>query len=122
MMSRITIHLKKQFYSPSVAGRHRYDEGAINLSLSRDRSYSIATTRRHSNSSSSTSHVDLGVHFARPQPVHFLSTVWSERSSEMQTPAHGPDPAPMVKVSERVSSRVSELWEEESEPDSISSA
>ena len=108
MMSRITIHLKKQFYSPSVAGRHRYDEGAMNLSLSRDRSYSISTTRRNSNaSSSSASHVDLGVHFARPQPVHFLSTIWSERSSEMQTHVHGPDPVPVVGGREGI---ISSQW------------
>jgi hypothetical protein len=66
-MSRITIHLKKQVHSPSAAG-HRYDEGAVAVSFSRDRPLSGATARKRSNSSSSSgSHADFDVTFARPQ-------------------------------------------------------
>jgi len=94
MMSRITIHLKKEFHSPkSARASHRYSEGAINVSFTRERSASIATSRTRSPSYlSSTGHANLGIAFVRPQQAHVMSTIWSERISETPTPAYGLSP------------------------------
>ncbi|KIM77812.1 hypothetical protein PILCRDRAFT_825045 [Piloderma croceum F 1598] len=78
MMSRITIHLKKQVNAPSAAG-HRYDEAAADVTFSRDRSFSDVMARKRSHSSSSSA--DFGITFVRPPPAR-LSTIWSERSSD----------------------------------------
>ena len=107
MMSRITIHLKKQVNAPSGAG-HRYDEAAADVTFSRDRSFSDVMARKRS--SSSSGHVDFGITFARPPPPRFnLSTIWSERSSGMQTPMNGVGPTPIsADISELISARVRE--------------
>lgn len=107
MMSRITIHLKKKLHAPS----YRHYEGEINVSFSRDRSYSDVMGRKRSSSYSSASvgHADLGISFARPPPVHNMSTIWSEQNSGIQTPATGLGPIPtLADIDELVSARVSE--------------
>jgi len=86
MMSRITLHLKKQLHSPRPA-RHRYVEGAHQLSFSRDRPHSDAVTRSRSHFPSAGG-ADLGTTFVRPPQVHRLSTIPSARSSILQTPTH----------------------------------
>jgi len=113
MMSRITIHLKKQLHAPSLAS-HRYDEGVANLSFSRDRSYSnvMGHNRSRSRSSASTGYSDLIINFARPLPVHFLSTIWSEQDSGIQTPARGPNPTPVsANIGEVVCARMEDRME-----------
>lgn len=110
MMSRITIHLKKEFYSPSVAG-HRYDEGAVNISFSRDRPNSVSTTRKRSRSysdSSSASHADISIGFVRPPPV-YISPIFPERRSEIRAAAHGTGHA-MADVDEQIFARGSDQW------------
>jgi len=106
MMSRITIHLKKQVNAPSGSG-HRYDEAAADVTFSRDRSFSDVMARKRS---SSSGHVDFGITFARPPPSRFnLSTIWSERSSGTQTPMNGVGPTPIsADISELISARVRE--------------
>jgi hypothetical protein len=114
MMSRITIHLRKQAHAPSAAG-HRYDEAAADVTFSRDRSFSdvIARTRSHSWSSG---HADLGITFVRPPPARFLSTIWSERNSGTQTPMNGVSPTPITAdISELISARVRERQQNEQE-------
>jgi hypothetical protein len=96
MMSRITIHLKEQFHAPSCAC-HRYDEGAINISFSRDQPSPDVREHKCSGaySYSSTSYLDLGISFAKPASVHFLSTIRSEQDSGIQTPVRGHDAVPV---------------------------
>ena len=102
-MSRITLHLKKQFYSPTPSVRHRYEEEAHRLSFSRDWSNSDTVTHTRGRSSSERSMVP-----ARPPPV-ILSTIPSTRSSGVQTPAHGVDPVPFsMDIGEIVSTRLRE--------------
>lgn len=86
MMSRITIHLKEQLRTAGFVS-HRRDEMAANTTFSRDRSYSDVMGQKRSRSSASSSGFsDLGITFVRPEPAHFMSTIWSERNSGSQTP------------------------------------
>jgi hypothetical protein len=115
-MSRITIHLKEEFHSPkSARANHRYDEGAMDVSFTRDheRSPSDATEHTRCRSySSSSGHANLGLAFARPQPAHFLSTIFSE-SLGTRTPARDASPvATWLDISTAKSARVGEPEED----------
>jgi hypothetical protein len=107
-MSRITLHLKKQFYSPSPT-RHRYEEEAHELSFSRDRTNSDTVTRTRSRSYSSfvgRASLDTPV---RLPPVHILSTIPSALNSGAQTPANGSSPVQFsTDMGEMVSARLRE--------------
>jgi hypothetical protein len=95
MMSRITLNLRKQGYQGSTS--HRSDS-AGELTFSRDRPFSDATTRTRSRSFTPSDYLtagaNIGVNFTRPAPLRRLSTICSERSSDIgkQTPGSGGSP------------------------------
>jgi hypothetical protein len=96
MMSRITLNLKKEAHLPG-AGGHRWDDAALDVSFSRDRSFSDATTRVRSRSYTPSDYLtggaDVGVNFKRPATVRRLSTIISERDlSVAHTPENGEGP------------------------------
>jgi hypothetical protein len=90
MMSRITLNLKKEAHMPG-AGRH-WDDTAVEITFSRDRSFTDATIRTRVRSYSSSDYLtggaDTGVNFTRPIPPRRLSTIRSERN--LDSVAHSP--------------------------------
>jgi len=82
-MSRITLNLKKEAHMPSSGGRH-WDDTAVEVTFSRDRSFTDATIRTRAQSYSSSDYLtggaDTGVNFTRPIPPRLLSTIRPERN------------------------------------------
>jgi hypothetical protein len=97
MMSRITLNLKKEAHIPR-AGDRQWDDAAVEITFSRDRSFADATIRTRVRSYSSSDYLtggaDIGVNFTRPLPPRRLSTIRSERTwdSGAHTPGNGTSP------------------------------
>jgi len=76
MMSRLTLHLKKQGQS---SASHHGDGSIHEITFSRGRSFSDATTRTRGRSFSHSNYpprgADIGVNFAGPVPLHPLPTI-----------------------------------------------
>jgi len=112
MMSRITIHLRKQAHAPSAAG-HRYDEAAADVTFSGDPSFSLdVMARKRSHSSSFSSHADFGISLVKPPPARSRSTI---RSSGMQAPMNGFSPTPISADTSELTARVRERQQNEEE-------
>ncbi|KIM78447.1 hypothetical protein PILCRDRAFT_824331 [Piloderma croceum F 1598] len=97
MMSRITLNLKKEAHMPRASGRH-WDDAAVEITFSRDRSFTDATIRTRVRSYSSSDYLtggaDTGVNFTRSISPRRLSTIRSERNwvSGAHTPENGSSP------------------------------